>query len=128
MPAQTASLRSAYSWAAIDLGSMVGACALPGSVLPANAPLPGPLPGGERELFLVRGKLSHRCCDFGWVGHYEFLLWRVEGHRRHVLRCDPHHRSIQVVERVLGDDGGHLRAKATGEVVLVDHHRLACLA
>src|SRR5580765_8129438 len=107
MPAPTASRRSAYSWGVIE-----------GTVVLVNAPLPGPLPCGETEdFFLVGGKLSHRLCDFLGVRHDEIFLRCVEGHRGHVRRRDTDHRTVEVVEGVLGDDRRHLRAKPSCQVV-----------
>src|SRR2546426_8296204 len=104
MPAETASLRSAYSWALIEVTAKTG-IRVPSGALCAPPPRERggrPIDAPSSAVLLVRGKLSHRCCDFGRVGHHEFLLWRVERHCGYVSRGDPYHRSVQVVERVLG--------------------------
>src|SRR5690242_21827027 len=98
MPAATLARRSAYS-----------ACEIAGTWT------------GARGLAarLVGGKLAHRLRDLGRARHEEILLRGVEGHARDVGRGDAHDRAVEVVERVLGDDGGDLRSEAAGQVVLV---------
>src|ERR1700693_5074212 len=140
IPAPTASLLSAYSCVLID-GRVWWAAVAAESVVPANAPARkaalrmgltdrslSRLPLGEREPFLVGGKLFHRLRDLLRVGHVELFLRGVEGHRRQVWGGDPHDRAVEVFKRVLGDDRRDLRTKTSGQVVLVDHHRLAGFA
>ena len=50
------------------------------------------------------------------------------GHARDVRAGDPGDRSVEVVERLLGDDRGDLGAVAAEPVVLVDDQALAGLA
>src|ERR1700686_1499725 len=79
---------------------------------------------GNGDIFLVRGKFSHRLRDLVGVRHEELLLRGVEGHRRDVRRRDPHHRAVEVTESVLRDDRGYLGAETSGQVVLVHDHAL----
>src|SRR2546430_13984732 len=106
MPAATLSRRSRYSSGEIDGTVWVFALA-------------------ARALRLVGGKLAHRLRDLLGAGHEELFLRRVEGHRGDVWRGDPHHRPVEVLKSVLGDDRRDLRPEPAGEVVLVHDHRLS---
>src|SRR5438128_12467624 len=89
MPAATLSRRSRYSSGETD--GTVWVFAL-----------------GARALRLVGGKLAHRLRDLLGVGHEELFLRRVERHGGDVWRSDPHHRPVEVLKGVLGDDRRHL--------------------
>src|SRR5438874_8114985 len=109
MPAATLSRRSWYS-----------AWSIEGRVRTAGL-------GGRRRR-LVGGKLSGRLGDLLGARHKEVLLRSIERHRRHVWRGQARHGSVEVLERVLGDDRRDLGAEAAREVVLVHDERLPGLA
>src|SRR5437899_4502376 len=84
--------------------------------------------GAFRVRRLVGCKLPHRVRDLLRAGHEELLLRPIEGHRRDVRCGDTDHRPVQVLERVLRDDGRDLRSKTACQIVFVYDHRLSRFA
>src|SRR6476619_1062784 len=76
----------------------------------------------------VGGKLPDPGGDLLRADHEPLLQDVVVRDAGHVRSGDPGHRPVEVVERLLGDDRGHLRAVAAEPVVFVDDHALAGLA
>src|SRR3982074_661270 len=117
MPAATASRRLPYS----SLEIWIKAFSLPRKGEGrGRGTLPWPFrrDGGPLVLLerLIGGKLPHRLRDLLRVRHEELFLWRVERHGRDVWRGDAHDGAVQVVERVLRDDGRDFRAESAGQV------------
>src|SRR3989442_13338113 len=98
MPAHTAERRAANS-SGPTCGYSIGGLPTRGEV-PAEGGGWGDAP---LEVFLVRGKFSHRLRDLLRVGHEEILLRRVEGHGGDVWRGHAHHQRMHAVESMLRD-------------------------
>src|SRR3954470_22354915 len=73
-----------------------------------------------------RGQTVDRGLDVGDL-RQERVLER--GRERHgvVRRCEPHHRRVQMLERLLGDDRGDLRTDPEETERLVQNERARCL-
>src|SRR3954465_14969577 len=75
----------------------------------------------------VREELTARLLDVACLGQDRPLERRAERKRR-IPRGGPPHRTVEVLERALADQGRHLRADAARARGLVQHHDLARLA
>src|SRR3954465_6926890 len=76
---------------------------------------------------LVREELTASLLHVVHLREHDPLERRAE-RARNVRRGHAHHGTIEVLERLLRDQGTHLGAHATGAVGLVEHHHLARLA
>src|SRR4051794_35248125 len=72
-------------------------------------------------------ELTARLLDVACLGQYRALERRAERDRR-VGRGDADDRAVEVLERALADEGGHLRTDPARARGLVQHHDLARLA
>src|SRR5206468_1885508 len=86
-----------------------------------------PIWGIVTSATLVSEELTARLLHVVDLGKHRALERRAEGHRS-VRRRDADHRSVEVLERLLGDEGRHLRSDSAGAGGLVQHHHLARLA
>src|ERR1700730_2104354 len=77
---------------------------------------------------LIRGQLAKGHLRLIRSDHVRLLQRRRVRHRRYLEPTEAHHRSVQVVEAVLRNDGRHLRGDADRKVGLLQHQDLAALA
>src|SRR6185295_4058605 len=77
---------------------------------------------------LVRRELADRVGDLLRADHEPVLEDVVVRHTRDVRSGDPGHRSIEIVERLLGDQRRNLGAIPAEPIVFIDDQTLAGLA
>src|SRR3990172_13135148 len=88
---------------------------------PRNAEAEGAASVRSQEWgFLVRRQAAHGLGDLLLVDEEPLLQRFAEGDAGDVRAGQAHHRSVQTVECLFGDDGGDLRAEPDKAVVLVD--------
>src|SRR4051795_3981059 len=82
-----------------------------------------PICGMTTSIASILEELTARLPD-AFDGRQQRLLERRRERDRHVGRRDPHDRAVEVLEALLGDQRGDLRARRARRVGLVDDHHL----
>src|SRR3954462_5952496 len=85
-----------------------------------------PICGMTTSISSVRGEVTARLLD-AVDGRQQRLLERRRERDRHVGRRHADYRPVEVLEALLGDQRGDLRARRARRVGLVEHHHLRAL-